>query len=382
MKYFFTLWVGIILTLPSAQGQYAITPVAPPPTFTFNDLWHFTLIRSNADNYAQFYVSLRIFGGNNVLRVKSNTAIFSLPVGSQYFNQSNLLPLQPLSTSYYDASVLQQAIAGGGFFPAGTYNIAYTLYGKTADGEFTLLADDALQITVEAMWPPMLLYPADEDTIDTPYPPLTWTPAFSSLYTGPITYTLNLVRLMPGQNGYQAMQANPTYFSQSGIPVTTLVYPAAAQVLDTGEVYAWQVHADGGGTPLGSSEIWTFTLRTVAPEATEVHSPFYFVAFRNIAYDTYRIFDGNIYFQYESEYHNDANQHLRCRLLNSKMVEMPHNGLTELPISMGLNRYVINQCDLGISGNAQEPFYYIEVTNPKGEKWYLKFKTLDDYTCH
>lgn len=373
---FFIVFSGI-----KAVAQYSIAAVLPPPTFTFNDLWHFTVTRSQPDNYTRFYVSLRITGTDNLPKVKSNSAVISLPVGAGYYNTSNLSELQPFMTSYINGGLLQQVISSGGTFPPGTYGFVYTLFGKSADGEFTPLAENITQVTVEALWPPMLLDPADKDTIDTPHPPLTWTPAFSSALTGSITYTLNLVRLLPGQNGYQAIRANPTYFSQSGIPVTTLVYPAAAQMLDTGEVYAWQVHAQDDGSSLGSSEVWTFTLRTASPEPPAEKSVFYFVAFKNIAYDIYRIFDGNIYFQYESEYHTDAGVHLRCRLLDSKMAEMPGDGLDDLPLSIGINRYVINQCDLGINGKNREPFYYIEVTNPKGEKWYLKFKTLDDYSC-
>ena len=262
MKKRLFLWAAatLFLVIPGLRAQYSITPVPPPPSFTFNDLWHFSVSKPGAGGQDLFYVSLRIYGSTHTLLVKSNSATFTLSAGTRYFNLTQLADLQPFSTSYYDAPLLQQAIATGGLFPPGTYQLVYTLYGKQADGAFEPLFENTTEAVVEALWPPMLLSPPDGDTLPTPTPLLTWTPAFSSGYVGPVNYRLNLVELFSGQNAYQAIQSNPLYFSQSNLPVTMLAYPAAAQVLDTGKVYAWQVHADAGGTSLGSSEIWTFRL--------------------------------------------------------------------------------------------------------------------------
>jgi len=365
------------------KAQYTLMPIAPPPSFSFNDLWHFNIINSDSGGNTQFYVSIRIFDGSNVLKVKSNSGNINLSSGSNYYNLGNIALLQPFTTSYYDGSLLQQAISSGGFFPPGTYYIVYTLYGKFADGNFTPLAEDVSETTVEAMWPPMLLSPPDGDSIDTQYPLLTWTPAFSSSYTGQVTYTLRLVELFAGQNAYQAIQSNPLYFTQNNIPITMLPYPPSAQLLDTSKTYAWQVHADAMGSVMGSSEVWMFHYKNEKSTPDPViHSVFYFTAFKNIVYDAYSIFDGNIYIQYDSEYYSGENSFLQCRLLNSKFVEQNNNEmLTQLPISMGTNRYVINQCDLKLNKNDDEPYYYIEVTNPKHEKWHLKFKPMKNYSC-
>lgn len=383
-KLLFALWVGLCtaFTPTALRAQYAINPVAPPPAFGFGDLWHFTVLRGAADNYNQFYVSLRVFNGSNILKVKSNTAVFTLAVGSQYFNQANMAPLQPLATSYYDASVLQQAIASGGLFPPGTYNIAYTLYGKTADGEFTPLADDALQLLVEAMWPPMLLTPGDGDTINTVYPLLTWTPAFSSSYTGPIEYTLNLVEVFPGQNAYQAIAANPNYFTQSGIPVTTLPYPAAAQALDTGKVYAWQVHATGGGSAMGSSEVWRFTLANApVPAEKREENKIYWDIKKMLPTEIYRVTDGFIYLKYEEEY-NSATPVIQITVLDKKMnpTTTDEKG-TELSLTRGLNRFNIPQCSLPLGKFSKGDYFYLKIKNVKGEIYTVKFYPQADIHC-
>ena len=276
------LFIGIfILCFPVlVSAQYVLVPIAPPPIFTFNDLWHFSIQGSGQDSSSHFYVSLRVFDVNNQLKVKSNTAVFAINSTVNYYNLSTINLLQPFTTSYYDGGLLQSVISTGGTFPPGTYHIVYTLYGKFADGEFAPLYEDASQAIVEAMWPPMLLSPPDGDTIETIYPLLTWTPAFSSSYTGLITYTLNLVEIQPGQNAYQAIQSNPTYFTQNNIPATLLIYPGAAPLLDTAKQYAWQVHADAQGSSLGSSEVWRFAFRIpVIPEGerdSTVIPEFYF----------------------------------------------------------------------------------------------------------
>lgn len=365
----------------NSSAQYTITPIAPPPSFTFNDLWHFTVIRSAADNNAQFYISLRVFDASNILKVKSNTAVLALPTGSHYFNTSNISQLEPFITSYYDASVLQQIISSGGTFPPGTYNIVYTLYGKSADGEFAPLSEDASEAIVEAMWPPMLLSPPDEDTIDTQYPILTWTPAFSSSYNGQITYTLNLVELYPGQNGYQAIQANPLYFSQNDIPITMLPYPPSAQVLDTTKVYAWQVHADAQGTAMGSSEVWTFTWGTPQTENEPIKSnKIYFDIKRASPFEKYIITDGFLYIKYEEEYAIEANEMLTFQVLDKNYT--PKN-TTELsiPIYKGTNRIKINQCELKLGEFKDKDFFYFKAKNQKGETFLLKFYPSIEFTC-
>lgn len=376
-------WVGIFCFCLSAwhvRAQYTIQAIPPPPQFTFNDLWHFTVVRGQADNLDAFYVSLRIFGGESQLRVKSNTATVQVAVGSHYYNVSNLSALQPFATSYFDAGVLQQAIASGGLFPAGTYNLVYTLYGRAADGQFAPLAEDQLALTVEALWPPMLLSPPDGDTINTTYPLLTWTPAFNSAFSGTVTYNLKLVEQLSGQNAYQAMQANPSYFTQGNLAVTTLPYPPSAQTLDTGKVYAWQVYADAGGSSLGSSEIWTFTLATPTSEEETVRAnPVYFDIKNVTPFEVYSITDGFLYIKYEEQYATENGEELRFEVLDKN--QKPKNTSLSVPLSKGTNRIKISQCQLNLGNPKENDYFYFKVTNKKNETFVLKFYPKRGYTC-
>lgn len=384
MKQSRSLLLGItfLVLLPwhALHAQYMLAPVVPPPNFTFNDLWQFTLVRADADNMDRFYVSLRIFNTNSQLKVKSNTAVFDLPVGSHYYNSSNLGSLQPFSTSYYDASVLQQIVASGGLFPPGGYTIVYALYGKAADGDFAPLAEETVFINVEAMWPPMLLLPVDGDSIDTPYPLLTWAPAFSSSVTGAITYTLNMVELMGGQSPGQAITANPMYYTESGQPSTVLLYPAAAPPIDSGKTYVWQVHASSGGQFLGSSEIWTFTrIRPVVQVVQVQKKPFVEISTEGSSYFV-EINDGLLRLAFDEMLYDIDNTLTFSIYGQDGQLVADQTRLTRY-VREGHNKIRISLCDNSTGFNLPKGYYRIEVLSQRGDTYRLNFYNNKNLTA-
>lgn len=367
------LMLALVFAIP-ARAQYTLTPTSPPPNFVFNDLWQFTVARGINDNYVQFYVGLRVMNASNELRVKSNTAMFALPVGVTYFNTGNLSVLQPFTTSYYNGTLLQQVVASGGTFPPGVYNVAYTLYGKAKDGEFATLADETIQTEVETMWPPMLLTPEDEEIITTPYPLLTWTPAFSSTASQGIVYDLNLVLMLPGQNAVQAAKSNPGLFTQKDLPATMLSYPSTAEALKPGSKYAWFVSAKSGKESLGQSQIWSFEMgqggQPQMPddpyvELFTVPAPFVYVA----------VF-GKLKIKYVEEYVlAGPDDHLQFRIYDwmGKVVYQHSDLGTPISIKKGHNYIQINVASLAVSGVGGTGPYLLEVYNHKNEKQYVRF---------
>jgi len=365
---------GLVLLLTSTPlaAQYNLVPIAPPPNFSFNDLWHFNIFNSDSANTVQYYVSLRIFDGSDILKVKSNTSVISIGPGSNYYNLGNISLLQPFTTSYYDASILQQTISSGGLFPPGTYHLVYTLYGKFADGSFTPLTEDASEAVVEAMWPPMLLSPPDGDTIDTQYPLLTWTPAFSSAYVGQISYTLNLVELFPGQNVYQAIQANPLYFTQNNIPITILPYPPGAQLLDTSKTYAWQVHADAMGAPMGSSEVWTFTFGKHSIPVPEIVNKPFLEASRTLTSYYSEITDGLLRISFEEKLYDDDGL-LTFEISNNLNEVVATQAQLDKNIVSGFNKIRISLCNNSTGFNLPRGHYKIKIVSQRGDAYYLNF---------
>ena len=370
----FVFLVWALTSTALIRAQYTLTPLAPPPAFSFNDLWHFTIVRSAGDANVQFYISLRIYNGTGQLLVKSNTAPFILDAGSRYFNSSNLSDLQPFASSFYDAGTLQQVIASGGNFPPATYHMIYTLFGKAKDGEFAPLVEGELETTVESMWPPMLLSPEDEEKITTRYPLLTWTPAFSSTATQPIVYDLYLVEMKPGQNPAQALKANPPLLQQRSIPVTMLSYPASAEALREGTHYAWYVTAKSGDGSLGQSQMWGFEIgKDPTPQAPD--EP-YVELFTVPAPYVYKAQFGKLRIKYVEEYIlAGPDDHLQFKIYNwMGKVVYEHTALgTPIGIKKGHNYVEINVGSLAVSGVGGLGPYLLEVYNHKNEKQYVRF---------
>lgn len=368
-------YLALLCILPIfylGQAQYIITPIQPPPNFTFNDLWHLSVVRSAADDNSEFYITLRVFDATNALKVKSNTRVLALPLGSYYYNLSNVSLLEPFTTSFYDTYVLQQAVSSGGAFPAGTYNLVYTLYGRALDGEFAPLTESTSQGLVEAMWPPMLLSPPDGDSIDTQYPLLTWTPAFSSGYNGQINYTLKLVELLPGQNPNQAIFSNPLFFTQNNIPATLLTYPPSAQLLDTTKVYAWQVHADAQGVYLGSSEIWTFTFKNPTPPREINKSQPFFLLSRTQKSEYVVVNDGVLRLSHVEKL-NDVDEKLNFVIVDQQGKKVADQTNLDKVSTVGYNKIKISLCSQSTGFNLPKGYYSIRIRSQSGIKYYLNF---------
>lgn len=370
-----------ILSYEVAKAQYTLFPHPPPPQFTFNDLWHMTISRIQDDGYTKFYVAMRVHTDNQQLKIKSNTTTLALPTGTHTYTMANLHQLQPFVTSYTDAGLLQQSVASGGNFPPGEYHIIYTLYGKTADGEFTPLAEDALDARVDVLWPPMLLTPGNGETLDQPLPLLTWTPAFSSVFAGQIDYTLNLVEVLPGQNEYQAIQANPTYFTERNLNNTLLPYPPAARVLETGRLYAWQVHAQAGGVSLGSSEIWTFKLATPQEPATSKKPYAYIKPSTKVSAEYIRLAKPELPIALEEGYFPTVEK-FRFVIVNERMETVATEKDFTAVVKTGLNTYVVSLCSDGSRITLKKGRYILEIRTEKNGKFYIPFELDKGGNCN
>lgn len=367
----------LTVSLKSA-AQYGISPIPPPPSFTFNDLWHFTVVRGASDGYVQFYVALRIYNDKNVLKVKSNSATFPLDVGSRYYNLTNINLLQPFSTSYYEAAVLQEIIAGGGQFPPGSYNISYVLYGKAKDGEFTPLAEEGIQTTVEVMWPPILLWPEDKAVLADHYPVLTWTPAFSSSFTGTILYDLKLVEMSKGQSAEQAILSNPRFFDISKLGTTSYPYTSEAPALKNKTTYAWQVKANIGGA-WAASQVWQFTFSQDDPLPTGPPAQFYTPVTEKLDGSYAMALAFELKLKYTEEYELPTGSYLLYNVYDQNGVKikssLPPLSTPSVAIKKGDNYVSLSLGSAGLNLAAGQ-LYILEVMNHKNEKWYLRFNVV------
>lgn len=367
-----------------SRAQFAIMPIQPPSNFVYEDLWHLT-VNGNDSSYNEFYISLRIYNEQSVLEVKSESSVFGINYLPLYVNKNNLGPLPSFSTLYYNSTLLQSVVQSGGFFPVGVYNIQFLLFGRPSDGQFTELAEYTYQQVVEAFWPPMLLTPYDEDTIETPYPLLTWTPAYFAANGQQILYTLNMVELNANQNPYMGITSNPSHFTQADLPGTVLPYPSSAMPIELGKRYAWQVAATVNSQPVVYSQVWSFVywVDTLVDTNTIVNK-MYFHPKRieeNKGIEYLISVEDFVRFQFDQEYAPDGSSQLRFLIQDSENATVYDSDNTGLyPVAYGLNRYALDPCLLSLDKN--EPWYRLLLYNDKNQGFFLYFKLSPDLNCN
>ena len=118
--------------------------------------------------------------------------------------------------------------------------------------------------------PPMLVYPSDGDTLQTPYPLFQWTPVVLPPQFQ-LHYELKIAEVLEGQTPERALLSNIPHYENDNINIPSLQYPPTALAFEPAKTYAWQVSAlDEYGYAVtsnnGQSEIWTFaTADTTSP---------------------------------------------------------------------------------------------------------------------
>lgn len=365
--------------LPLLHAQYTLSVFSPPPQFTHDDLWNLSITRANTgDNYAQFYLAMRIFNTGGQLQTKTNSTTLALNDPLTVINIASIGQVQPFTYNYYNNSLLQQVIASGGLFPPGDYAVIFTLYGRPSDGEYTELAEDNYSIAVDAMWPPMLLSPADGDSIQTPNPVLTWTPAFSTYAPGNITYTLKVVPLLTGQSKQQAISANLPVYTGQGIPMPLQIYPNSAQPLDSNKRYAWQVQGFAGTGSLGYSEVWEFCYCFRTRSAP--HTPGFYYKLNDHPQSQFEQVKGNWLPVAFPEQYVPIDNRLHFRIRNLKGNVLADDNDFEAGRRIGLNKYEIYLCSS--SGlDLPDGKYLLEFYAEKQKTYYLRIQLSDRTEC-
>jgi len=356
----------------TVRAQYLITAISPPPQFTHDDLWNLTITRTNTgDNYTQFYIALRIFNNSGQPEVKTNSATLPLSNAVTVINTGNIADVKPFTINYYNATVLQQVVASGGLFPPGVWNIDFTLYGRPDDGEFTELASYSYPLTVDAMWPPMLLSPEDGDTVQTPNPILTWTPAFSTYLPGNVTYNLRVVPIFTGQTKQQAISSNFPAYQESGIPMPLQIYPNTAQPLDSNTSYAWQAEGFSGSSSLGQSEVWEFcycfsplTDSILVPQVWHDLQP-------DHTENIYLLTSDSLRFRFTDPYLISDSVHIRFELIREETGEVitDNNTCSDGPFPSSRINYTMDLQGLQMHKGT----YRLLIYDTKGQKYVMRF---------
>jgi hypothetical protein len=247
---------ALVAVMP-LSAQVLINLRQPPPNqFREADLWQLTLVNTGRAPIEVFLIGT-ITEQRSGLILRATTRTFSLPVGTTVITNQNFertispVGVETPNPRYRD--IFQQT----GSAPTGSYEICVRVFAQGSPRE---LASDCIEQTIEQLSQPILIAPAQSDTISLPLPVFTWVPpapAFRSVATQ-LTYKLRIVEVLGRQSPTAAMQTNPAWFEQDNLRAPTLVYQPAARGLQRGKRYAWTVYAFLGSAPAGQSEVWDF----------------------------------------------------------------------------------------------------------------------------
>jgi len=237
-----------------AQAQVQVKLQQPPPNqLRAADLWKLTLNNTTRTTY-----SIRLEGtldeADEGRVATGNSGIISLPPGTK-------------AITYDDVK-----LGGSVNFKAGTWRETFTRTGNAPSGEYTIciyvkteagdeLGRDCIQQSIEITSPPMLVSPADGETIPEGQTPIfTWLPPTPA--PRDVKYSLKIVEVLGNQSPNEAMQRNRAWFEKKDIRTTTLTYPLSARKLEAGKRYAWSVESNGIW-----SEVFSFTIgKEIKPE--------------------------------------------------------------------------------------------------------------------
>jgi len=365
------LWL-LLTTAINLRAQYSIVAYEPPLSFTHLDLWHLTISGPVDSNMTDFQLRLYVFNDQNLLLLKSKSQDFDVTNSVTYINSTNLGSIAPLVTDYTLDNTYQQIANAGGYFPSGNYFVQFTLWGRPTDGEFDQLATYDYPISVDLLWPPMLISVENEDTICEPYPIFTWIPAYQQAGGPPISYSFHLAEVSPYQTAYQAMTTNPYHYGEENIAITMLSYPPYASSLVFGQQYAWQVDAVINGQIGASSEIWTFVYGCPSDSIVDSIPQLPYIKLRKeedggVA----ELTDKFLRISYEERYSQEENATLRYTITRVSGSTATLESQVELPLKEGTNLYTISVCGDGL--DLEDGHYFLEVTDQAGIRWYVQF---------
>ncbi|MFN3342288.1 MAG: hypothetical protein ACK40M_06295 [Flavobacteriales bacterium] len=302
--------------------------------------------------------------GENVLVVKTNP--FRLVTGMNNGFQLNY----SIQSSIYSGSGQAGYIRTTHTLPSGNFKYCVSVVALSAEGGDDYCEDMVSDISSFLN----LVFPYDKDTIDTPYPLLTWTHSepFNILAQGEY-FRMIVVELSADQGAESGIAANNPVYFKNYLFTHQDQYPFDAKELQDGKRYGWQVQKISNGTVIDKTEAWEFTLRksVLKPDnkystLKKKHDGSFYVAQND-----------KIFFRFEESY---VSGELKCRILDEKRNEIKPEVTNEKSVlvqtngvnvkSTGANYYEIDLQELKL-----KPGYYeLEVINAKKEKFVLRFQ--------
>ncbi len=289
---------------------------------------------------------------SGVISIKTGANNIAALVGNAFIEKYSSLPQSKYVQTHHR-------------LPSGLYTHCIVIEPLTGFEEGDELCND---IDASDMTFLSLVYPSDNDTIETNNPILTWThsESFSLLNEGE-HFKIIVVEMKDDQGAEEAVTTNQPVFTKSFLRSHQVQYPFDAKELEKGKNYAWQVQKLSRGTIVNKTEAWEFTLK---PDP-EVHEHMFTTLKTSLDASFYHVYNDKIYFRYDEKYKGGD---IQIRILNERRHEIKPtlestDGAAQNMKSAGYNQYILDLEPY----NLERGFYIMECRNEKKEVYLLKF---------
>lgn len=364
MKKLFVL--TILVAALQAQSQLIVNiPLPPDGILQKSQLWNMSVTNTGTATVS-LHIELTFSDVANSMQLMSAaTQVISIPRGTTHL--SNVL-LQPIQYNVMNPGYAID-VSPNGLLPVGSFEVCYSFMAHSVE-DMEKIAEDCRQLIIEPLSPPLLVYPFDQDTIETKNPALSWLPPMPvHLFTN-LRYDLDLVEVYPSQSPSDAVQQNLPVFRQQGIPENTIRYPVSAQLLKINKQYAWRITATSNHLPVAQSEAWVFLIN----ESEKVeHNKNPDLPFAKLKKNEtgYAIYINEIRFDYLNE-NADSTWNLKMYDLTTPEKKEISLLMDSIPLKPGQNMV---KYDVSDNRNfVHKHLYLLEIINSRNESWSLKFE--------
>jgi hypothetical protein len=216
-----------------------------------------------------------------------------------------------------------------------------------------------------------LLSPQDKDTVDSPNPMLVWgnTRPLSNLSPGEY-FRIVVVALSKGQGSEAAVVVNTPQYFKNYLKETQVQYPYDAPALESGKHYGWQVQLLNNGVIVNKTEAWEFIVNA----HTEPLDNKYARLRTTLDASAYLAVNNRIFFRFDETY-AATDTKVRCTVLDTRMKPLDAKTMDGSTGEVAFKKNGFNQYEVDLKGaNIKSGYYYLQVSNGKGQNFMLKFQ--------
>jgi hypothetical protein len=248
-------WLVLLFASSAVLAQVQIQGTLPAVGLVQkNQLWNLVLVNGTAQDM-NGVVELTLRDRSTGLEMLTAvTSPFILKKGANTVNVNSFSPVQ------YNYTGMQPDNTLNGLLPAGSYSACYAYVYFQGEGSETL-AQECFSFDIEALSPPMLIFPTDSSVLDVAPAQFSWIPPAPAALFPVLQYDYFLVEVREGQRASEAVQENLPIYHTANWGSNMLAYSATMPSLEKGKWYAWQVIARDGRQYAGKSETWVFSIR-------------------------------------------------------------------------------------------------------------------------